>query len=136
MKLLEWLIKTGLYAGRALTKSVDSEHIILWFYMQNPVPNGLIWTMPSGDTFLNGQKMGVLPIHGDFSKVTHRVVLQHFSERLNTMDVDVWDYLESNQNTRGRIIKDVIYVYDEDTSRSVNMALNNIRKYIKEGWWT
>jgi len=133
-RLLEWIIKTGIYAGRGLVKSVVSDDIIIWYYMKIPKKIGLIWTKADGDTYLNDNYLGKFPIRGPFNKLTHRVILQYFQSKLG-IEFDEERLLEHPMNARGRIIKDYIYVYDEETSKSVNAAITAIRNYIPEDWW-
>ncbi len=134
-RLLEWVIKTGIYSGRGLVKSTLSDNIIIWYYMRFPKNVGLIWTKPTGQTYIGDKYIGLLPIHSSFNKVTHRVILEYFSNKIGVGSFDVYDYLEHYMNARGRIIKDVIYVYDEETSKSVNQALRDVNFFIPEGWW-
>ncbi len=135
MNIKEWIIKTGVYSGRGLVRSMSSESVILWFYLRWPKDVGLIYTFSDGSTFLDGKKLGNIAVRGEFTKMTHRVVLEHFGDRLGVSDYDVWDYLEHQRNARGRIVQGTIYVYDEDTSTSVNIALQAIKNYIKDDWY-
>lgn len=97
---------------------------IVWYYMMDPVKKGLIWTTPSGDTYLNDKKIGNINYPNE--KLTHKKQLVEFYDLLGfgkLMSGDLRKDVEdmNEMNVRGRIIDDEINVYSyEDSGGKMN----------------
>lgn len=141
--LTEWKVHKQ-YAGRNLAEPGKT---ILWMYLTIPTFQGLIHTLPDGTTYLRDKKLGKT-IKADHPKATHKRQLSDFFTQLGLDKYDDGDkrgFIEDmyEQNVRGRIIGDKIYVYSSNYvgiegkkyDRMINKAIDSIYDYVKEDYY-
>lgn len=141
--LTEWKVQKQ-YAGRSLAQPGKT---ILWMYMTVPEFKGLLYTYPDGTTYLRDKKLGVT-IKADDPKATHKRQLADFYNQLGLNkhdDGDKREFIEDmyEQNVRGRIIGDKIYVYSDSYigiegkkyAKMVDKAVDAIYDYIDEDYY-
>lgn len=134
------------YAGRGILVSPEAKHFVIWYYLVDPVEKGLIWTIHTGETFLNNKKLGKVSAG---KRITHKQVLAKFYKKLGFGELmsgnlrdDVENILE--MNPRGRLLGFENYVYDfymsgmnvdkTEYERRVNNALKACTKYIPDDY--
>lgn len=130
----EWRVEQQ-YAGRGLLKSTKLNKAIVWYYMIFPSFKGLIWTTSDGTTYINDKK--IKKINYPIEKMTHKKQLAELYNELkigDNMDGDLRSDVENlnEANPRGRIVDNVIYVYEFEKKRLNDKAINAIYRYIPE----
>lgn len=139
--LFEWKVKYT-YSGREI---VVPDKTILWIYLTNPITVGLIWTDLKGYIYNNKKRIGKM-IKPDHPKASHKRQLAEIYEKIGLSKVLKGDKRQNieniyEQNVRGRIIGDTIYVWDNPMvgindiikKKLQDKAIDAIYKYIDEG---
>jgi 8-oxo-dGTP pyrophosphatase MutT (NUDIX family) len=117
----EWKVHQS-YSGRDLIKANET---VLWQYIPS---EGLLYTYPNGDTYLDKKKLGRM-LRSDDPQATHKKQLATFYNKLGFKESNVRQHIESIYEThpRGRIIGNDIYVY---SSSMVGMEAKRFNKLI------
>ena len=131
----EWKVHQS-YSGRDLIKPNET---VLWQYIPS---EGLLYTYPNGDTYLDNKKLGRM-LRSDDGQATHKKQLATFYNKLGFKESsNVRQHIESIYEThpRGRIIGNDIYVYSSSMvgmdakrfNKLVDRAIDAIYDYVDE----
>lgn len=103
------------YGGRKL---IVPHKTILYYYMTQPIQAGLLYMMPDGGVYINGKHVTQSDRLPDEYSCTHKKLLALVYNKLG-LTGDIRQNVEKlydeyyNDNIRGRIIEDTIYIWND-----------------------
>jgi len=135
--LTEWKVPEK-YVDQHLT---EPDKTILWTYLTVPESKGLLFTYPDGTTYLNENKLIGSTVKTSDVKSTHKRILSDFFTQLEideyiTNTDDKRKFIEDicEQNVRGKIIGDKVFVYSNNCvveSEVVGKVIDHILSHKK-----
>ena len=138
-KIDDFLIEYDIIKGSA-GRTVSAQSGFVWMYISNP-RSGLLWADKNGVIYLDSRKLTKID-DWDSRKDTHKKLLavvwdlvpKFQLSKNKRADVDKIVDTYDTDNPRGRIVGDVVYVYDYPSggkyTRMVDQAIDAIYDYI------